>query len=221
MPFCAIVILDSAINFLWVVFFLSLLGLSGIFFHQFLYPILKKDRSSNEYPVRVGDEYIIVVDELSRVFNFSIGKLTGNLPTRCIAISDDHLSFQFKKNRESEEYDIFINRNSPVLFKAPRTQNFIKMDSTEKLESYELIGKNAEFRISDKIAKDRMINYIELTLGSSFFFTKLGKERMRFIINVTKIHPGLNTRVQSKDETYNWGKGDDTEEISEDEDSED
>jgi len=69
-----------------------------------------------------------------------------------------------------------------------------------------VIGKTAEFRISDKIAKDRMVNYIELSLSSAFFFTKLGQERMKFGIIVTKIHPGLNIRIQSKDGTYGWGK---------------
>lgn len=83
---------------------------------------------------------------------------------------------------------------------------FSKMESAEKLDSYEVIGKNADFRISDKVVKERMIQYFEISLSSEFFINNFGKERMRFIFTITKIHPGLNRRTPVKKGLYGFGK---------------
>lgn len=86
------------------------------------------------------------------------------------------------------------------------------MDSKESFESYEIIGHPAEFRISDKIVKDRMVNYIEISLTASFYFNKLGKERMRFQFRIGKIQPGINRFQRFRGDVYAWGKEGDDEE---------
>lgn len=149
------------------------------------------------------------MDEATRNHTFTVGKLAGNLATKCVAISEDHLVFQFKKDRDMEEYEIQISRNGPVLYKHPRMNLLSKMEAKEKLESYEIIGKKANFRISDKIVKGGMANFIELSLSCAFYITKLGKERLKFTISVNKIVPGLNPRLMNKDGLYPWGKNPD------------
>ncbi|GBF48588.1 hypothetical protein LPTSP4_00870 [Leptospira ryugenii] len=183
----------------------------GVVYHQFIYPILSRKDSDRFIPVQVGDHYDITIDEVSRFGSFTVGCKTGHLATRCQAISEDHLIFQFKKSRDSEDYTITVLRNGPSFYKPPRMDTYGKMENKESFDSYEIIGHPAEFRISDKIIKDRMVNFIEIALSSSFYFNKLGKERMKFTFTIGKIQPGINRKVRFKDDTYAFGKEEDSE----------
>lgn len=182
------------------------LGLFGVIYQQFIFPIVSRKDSDRFIPVQTGDHYDLVVDEVSRFGQFSIGCKSGQLATRCNAISEDHLIFQFKKSKDSEDYAITVLRNAPTFYKPPRMEIYSKMESREIFDSYEIIGHPAEFRISDKIIKERMVNFIEIALSSSFYFNKLGKERMKFTFTVGKIQPGINRKVRFRDETYAFGK---------------
>ncbi|WP_246047396.1 hypothetical protein [Leptospira ognonensis] len=185
---------------------LSVLGLLGIIYQQFIFPLVSRKDSNRLVPVQTGDHYDLVVDEVSRFAQFSIGCKTGLLATRCNAISEDHLIFQFKKGRDSEDYTITILKNAPTFYKPPRMEMYGKMESKETFDSYEIIGHPAEFRISDKIIKERMVNFIEIALSSSFYFNRLGKERMKFTFTIGKIQPGINRKVRFRDDTYGFGK---------------
>jgi hypothetical protein len=156
-------------------------------------------------PPPPGSSFEYVVSESERTSSFVIGRDIGNIATRCAAISDEHLVFTFKKDDVHEEYDITIKRSAPVLIKPPRTPTYSVMDSTEKLESHEIIGKTADFRISNQINKERMINFIEISLSSKFIINKNGKERLQFVFTITKVQPGL---AVSPDKTghYPWGR---------------
>ena len=90
------------------------------------------------------------------------------------------MSFTFKKDPRAEEYTITIKREGPVLYKHPRMTHFLKMAATEKLESHELIGKLAEFRLSDKISKERMIDFLEITLSTAFVISKSGQQSYEY-----------------------------------------
>lgn len=147
-----------------------------------------------------------MVPESQRNVRFSVGQTSGNIRTYCNTISDNHLIFNLKKAKDSEDYEIQILRNSAVLFKPPGMPTFSKMESSEKLDSYEVIGKSADFRISDKVVKERMTQYFEIGLSSEFFINNFGKERMRFIFTITKIHPGLNRKTPIKKGLYAFGK---------------
>lgn len=157
-------------------------------------------------PISVGDSFSFVVEETARQSSFSIGKKTGNLRTLCSAIQEDHLVFEIKKNRDNEEYSLTIIKNGPTLFKPPRMDTYTKMDSREKMEGYEIIGHSADFRISDKIIKERMVNFIEIRLSTSFFYNRSGKERMKFSFTILKIMPGLERSKRERDGSFGWGQ---------------
>jgi len=204
----AIAIQDEFIFVLVGALVLSTVGLLGVIYQQFIFPIVSRQGSNRLVPVQTGDHYDLVIDEVSRFGQFSIGCKTGHLATRCQAISEDHLIFQFKKSKDSEDYAITILKNAPTFYKPPRMEIYSKMESREAFDSYEIIGHPAEFRISDKITKDRMVNFIEVSLSSSFYFNRLGKERMKFTFTIGKIQPGINRKVRYRDDTYTFGKED-------------
>lgn len=157
-------------------------------------------------PPEVGQEYYLITDETARTTTFTIGRNMGDIPTKCSAISEGHLTFTFKKHSMDEEYEIVIKRGGPTLFKPPRMQTYSVMESTEKLESYEIIGKIAEFRISNQLIKERMINYIEIGFTSKFIFDKKGKERLQFIFKIEKIHPGFNLHKRDGNGNFPFGR---------------
>ena len=202
----AVFISETGNLLLWVFLVISVVGLLGIIYLQLIHPFLAKRESEFYEPPHEGKQYTILVDEMTRTYRFKVGQRTGNLATRCSAISEDHLDFNFKKSRDSEDYDILIKKNGNTLFRAPRTEHYTKMESEEKIASYEIIGHTCQFRISDSLTKDRMINYIELTLSSEFFFNKMGKERLRFHLTVSSIVPGINTSVKNRNRVYPFGK---------------
>ncbi|MCG6167908.1 hypothetical protein [Leptospira sanjuanensis] len=181
-------------------------GLAFLFFQEVIYPAIKKGSAGAGTPPEEGDRFVLVVSESQRNVRFTVGQTSGEIRTYCNAISDNHLVFNIKKAKDSEDYEIQILKNSPVLFKPPAMPTFSKMESTEKLDSYEIIGKSADFRISDKVTKERMTQYFEIRLSSEFFINNFGKERMRFIFTIAKIHPGLNRRTPIKKGLYAFGK---------------
>ncbi|TGK84607.1 hypothetical protein EHQ24_06345 [Leptospira noumeaensis] len=210
--FLSIAILDSFTLVLSGVLTISILGLGLVVYNQFIHPILSRKDSDRFIPVQTGDKYDLVVDELSRFASFQVGSKTGQLATRCNAITEDHLIFQFKKSRDSEDYTITVLKNGPTFYKPPRMEHYGKMESKESFESYEIIGHPAEFRISDKITKERMVNFIEVSLTSSFYFNRSGKERMKFTFEVGKIQPGINRKVRFRGDVYGFGKEEGAEE---------
>jgi len=202
----ALILLDSFIGFLWVVLILSFVGLFFILWNQFILPYWKLKALELPNPIQVGDAFDFVVPDSERQGRFSIGKKLSDLNTLCSHISEDHLVFDIKKNNENEEYSIVVTRNGPTLFKPPRMDVYSKMEAREKIEGYEIIGHFADFRISDKIVKERMVNYIEIRLSTSYFFNKYGKERMKFTFTVIKIHPGFNRTKRNRDGCFGWGQ---------------
>ncbi len=89
---------------------------------------------------------------------------------------ENHLVFQIKKSKDSEDYTITVLKNGPSFYKPPRMEHYEKMESKESFESYEIIGHPVEFRISDKIVKDRMVNFIEISLTASFYLQNWEKK---------------------------------------------
>lgn len=203
--FLSIIIQDFYLHSLWVLILLSATGLCWVMYNQFIKPYIELKEKEMLPPPPVGTAYEYLVSETERTSSFVIGRAIGNISTRCAAISDEHLVFTFKKDDTHEEYDITIKRSAPVLFKPPRTPTYSVMDSTEKLESHEVIGKTADFRISNQINKERMINFIEISLSSKFIINKNGKERLMFIFTISKIQPGLASSPDNSGH-YPWGK---------------
>jgi len=191
---------------LGILFIICLIGLGAVFYSQLVQPFIDQRISEIEYPPEIGQKFEYIVNEADRVSYFSIGANTGDIPTKCAAISEDHLNFIFKKDPRNEEYSITIKRSGPVLYKHPRMSHFLKMAGTEKLESHELIGKVAEFRLSDKISKERMIDFIEITLSTAFVISKSGRERMKFIFTFNKVHPGFNLKTKNRKGLFPLGK---------------
>lgn len=201
----SIIIQDFYLHSLWVLILLSATGLGWVFYNQFLRPYIELREKEMLPPPPQGAVFEYLVSETERTSTFIIGRALGSIATRCAAISEDHLVFTFKKDDTHEEYDITVKRGAPVLFKAPRTPTYSVMDSSEKLESHEVIGKTADFRISNQINKERMINFIEISLSSKFIINKNGKERLQFIFTISKIQPGLASSPD-KSGHYPWGK---------------
>jgi len=201
-----ILLQDSQTIVLWIFFSISIVGLFLIIINQFILPIIRMKSLELPNPISVGDSYDLVVNEIERIAHFAIGKKIGNIQTLTKAITEDHLVFHFKKARDSEDYDISIQKNGLVLYKPPRMDIYSKMDSKETLESNEIIGHTADFRLSDKVVKERMINFVEISMSSSFFFNKSGNERMKFTFTITKIQPGLNRAKRNREGTFDWGQ---------------
>jgi hypothetical protein len=192
-----------------LLYFIAILAIGvilAVLYFQLLVPFMELKKNEIPFPPKVGDVFTYVVNESERSPTFTIGKSRGNIVTKCAPISEGHLTFLFKKNPFAEEYDIIIKKGGPTLFKPPRVATYSLMDPTERLESHEIIGKSAEFRISGQVIKERMINYIEISLTSKFFFTKMGKERLQFLFKIEKIHPNLNLNHKDDDGNFYFGK---------------
>lgn len=200
------VLLDSFDYFVGFLFVLSLIVIFYVLYDQILKPYIELKSKEIPLPPEVGQEYYFITDETARISTFTIGRNMGDIPLKCSAISEGHLTFTFKKHPMNEEYEIIIKRGGPTLFKPPRMQTYSVMESTEKLESYEIIGKVAEFRISNQLIKERMINYIEIGFTSKFIFDKNGRERLQFIFKIEKIHPGLNLSKRDSNGNFPFGK---------------
>jgi hypothetical protein len=182
------------------------LGLVLAFYNQLIKPYVDLKISEIDYPPNLGDTFDYVMSDTDRFYNYSIGANTGNIITKCSSISENHLVFQFKKDSRNEDYQITVKKEGAVLFKPPRMNHYSKMAGSEKIESHEIIGKTAEFRISDKITKDRMIDFIEITLTANFFFDRMGRERMKFTFKITKIHPGFNLKQKNSKGLFPFGR---------------
>ncbi len=203
----AIIIQNSALYLLGFIFLISIAGILLVLYNQIFKPYIDLKVSEIETPPNTGDEFVFVMSELERFATYTVGANTGDIITKCAAISEGHLNFQFKKDPKHENYQISIKREGAVLIKPPRMNIFSKMPATEKIESHELIGKSAFFRISDKVTKDgRMIDYIEISLTAKFFFDKIGSERLKFIFVINKIHPGFNLKNKNSKDLFSFGK---------------
>lgn len=203
----AIIIQNSALYLLGFIFLICLAGILLALYNQIFKPYIDLKVSEVETPPNHGDQFEFVMSELERFATFNVGANTGDIITKCAAISEGHLNFQFKKDPKHEEYQITIKRDGAALIKPPRMNIFSKMAGTEKIESHELIGKSAFFRISDKITKDgRMIEFIEISLTAKFFFDKMGRERLKFTYEISKIHPGINLKNKNGKGLFPFGK---------------
>ena len=196
--YLAVIIQDGWIYFLWSLLFLGFSGMFYFFYLQFLVPYLELKARAVIPPPEEGTEFEVVVSELERNATFVIGRIGGNMATKCSSISENHLIFQFKRLRESEEYDITVKKGGHTLVKPPKMSIYSNMDNVLKLESHELISSSADFRLSDSIIKERMSSYIEIHLGSKFFINSKGKERMKFIFKLVKIHPGMHFKKNAQ-----------------------
>ncbi|PJZ68584.1 hypothetical protein CH373_15040 [Leptospira perolatii] len=192
--------------FLYLLFAIAGIGFLFFLYWEIVRPYLLKTKPGQMDPPDEGQVFSLVIPESTRSYKFSIGQISGDVRTVCKAIQDNHLVFHIKKAKETEDYDIEIEKQGPTLIKPPRMQFFTKMESVEKLESHEIIGYTANFRISDKVIKERMTQYFEISLGSEFFMNRMGKERMRFLFTIEKIHPGLSYGSRDKKGLYSFGK---------------
>ena len=201
-----IIIQDIFLNLLYVVLSLAIVGLGYIIFIEFVRPYFALKAEGETPPPQVDDKYELVVKESERMSVFSVGQMSGDLITKCVAISEDHLIFQFKKAGLGDAFDIIIKRNGPTLFKPPRMDYFLKMDGTERLEGHEIIGKSAFFRISDNIIKDRMTNYIEISLTTNYFIDQRGREKVKFVFTITKVQPSINLKTRNRKGLYSFSR---------------
>jgi hypothetical protein len=190
--YLAVILPDGWVYFLWLLLVIGLSGILYFLYLQFFVPYLELKAKAVIPPPEEGTEFEIVVSELERNAVFTIGRIGGNMATKCSSISENHLIFQFKRLRESEEYDITVKKGGPTLVKPPKMNIYSNMDNILKLESHELISSSADFRLSDSIIKERMSSYLEIHLGSKFFINAKGAERMKFIFKLVKIHPGMH-----------------------------
>ena len=208
---------ENAFLILWILLIISAAGLAAILFSQILLPYFSRRDAGIYDPPAEGQKYEMIVDEMERIYQFSIGKKSGQLPTRIAELSEDHLVLLFKKAKDSENYDITIKRSGPVLYRPPRMEHYTVMESADHLESHEIIGHKAEFRLAGKLNKDRMAHYIELSLSSMFIINRIGRERMKFIVTVEKLQPGINTDKPMKGRLFQFGKSKNKSESEEEE----
>lgn len=181
-------------------------GLLSVLYLQFYIPYQKLKLATRPLPIEAGERFGFVLEETERQKEVTIGRLQGNIVTRIKGLQEAHVIITFKRIRETENYTITITKKGPVLLNPPRTDHFSKLESKHVFDSHEIIGNQCEIRISDVFQKDRMLHYIEFVITAEFFVGKTGRERLKFWVTVSKIHPGLNLENPTKDNLYLWGQ---------------
>ncbi len=194
----------SMFVFFIIIFILSLYG-----FYIYIYePSYKIYMDLQSPPPREGEVKEILIVPKQRKKKITIGSLTSDIALRLKGIEDRHLEITIQKDKDLEEYKITINplAKDKVLWKAPHTKNVVVLNEPDTFEGRELIGHPAYIRIVGLMQRNRPIHYVEFELSVKFIIDNSGEERMKFILKLTKIYPGIDLKSRNKKGIYSFGK---------------
>lgn len=179
--------------------------LLGFFYHFILYPALKVMADTSSPPPAPGERKELILKN-GRHLRYRLGLVDSDWKLRMKGIVEDHLVFDFRKDRTLEEYEIEIIPGGPVLYRPPHEQRLQRMKGRDRMESRELIGHPALFRLVAAMQGERPVHYIEFELSTRFFIDNAGDERMKFIVELKRIHPGIDLKSRNKRGVYSFGR---------------
>ncbi|MFN3604012.1 MAG: hypothetical protein ACK4UJ_04810 [Leptonema sp. (in: bacteria)] len=178
-------------------------------FYKFIYiPSKKLYLDLQSPPLEVGSVTEIVVDQNQKKKVIRIGSLLSDISLRLKGIEDPHVEIQFVKEKGLEEYEIILYpvAKKKTLWKAPHTQNFILLETSEKLESREFIGHPGYLRLVGLMQSGRPLHYVEVEISVKYFIDSFGEERMKFLFKINRIYPGIDLDSRDKRGIYSFGR---------------
>ena len=135
-----------------------------------------------------------------------IGQVDGQIATRMVGIREDHLKLTFLKERDLEEYQITVDSGGPVFFRPPHARHLENLKGREVFESRELIGHPASFRVVALVRDGRPVQYIEFELSTRFVMNRMGEEKMKFVLELKRVFPGLDSKSRNKKGVFSFSR---------------
>lgn len=194
-----LLMLPAYINYLMLA--LGILSFGGslyLVYRIVIGPALQALADLEAPPPTEGYVYDIVIDPKERRKKVSIGQLDGTIRTHMQGIKEDHLVLLFTKDRDLEEYEISVNPGGFLLYRPPHGAKLDFLNHKESFESRELIGHPATFRLGAGVRDKRAFQYVEFELTTKFVINQLGEERMKFLLEVKRIFPGVEKESRKK-----------------------
>ncbi len=188
---------------------LGVIGIAAVGFvlYQLIFgPALKAQADRDAPPPEQGAVWEIIVDEKARQRVVSIGQIDSEVQTRMAGIKDDHIVLRFRKERDLEEYEIHLTPGGQVFYVAPHTKRAEVMKGPESFASRELIGYPAVMRLAAAVRDARPIQYLEFELATKYFINQFGTEKMKFILTLKKIVPGIDLKSRDRKGIYSFGR---------------
>jgi hypothetical protein len=186
--------------------FISISGIAYVFYRSILQPVFRIKADIESPPLKVGFTHVILIDDTNRTKRIGIGQMSSEIKTRLTGIKEDHLVLQIKKERTMEEYAIEVIPNGPVYCKSPHSQKMEQLKGNDIVESRELIGHPALFRLAALVKSGRVLQYLEFELSTNFIIDTFGRERMKFSLTLKQIFPSLNINSRNKKGIYSFGR---------------
>lgn len=199
--------------FLLVIVILLIYG-----FYLYIYlPSYKIYMDLQSPPPKEGTQLEIVLEPNQKRKIITIGSITATIPLRLKGIEDIHVELIIEKEKGIEEYKIILKpiAKNKVLWKAPHVKNTVLLNEPDTIQSSELIGHPAYFRVVALMQNNRPIHYVEFELSMKYFIDNIGEERIKFFLKINKIYPGIDLKSRDKKGIYSFGrlKTEDKEEI--------
>lgn len=191
--------------------FMGTAGIIGVLlltytvYRVFFWPAFQVMASTTSPPPEVGSVHEIVLRNV-RHLRFHIGLVDADLKLRMKGINEDHLVLDFKRDRKLEEYEILVIPAGTVFIRLPHIKTLERMKGRETIQSHEMIGHSATFRLVAVMQGERPIHYIEFEMSSKYFIDNAGDERMKFILELKRIYPGIDLKSRNKKGIYNFGR---------------
>lgn len=185
---------------------IGLAAVAVVFYQLILGPALKAQADRDAPPPEQGAVWEIIVDEKARQRVVSIGQIDSEVQTRMAGIKDDHLVIRFRKERDLEEYEINLTPGGQVFYIAPHSKRTEVMKGPETFASRELIGYPAVMRLAAAVRDARPVQYLEFQLATKYFINQFGTEKMKFILTLKKIIPGIDLKSRDRKGIYSFGR---------------
>ncbi len=157
-------------------------------------------------PPDVGFTYEIVMGVDARTRNVSIGLLDSDIKTQLHGISENHVILRLRKEPDMEEYTVYVVPRHHLYYRGPHATKLELLRETTEFESHELIGHPALLRVVGAMQHNRPLQYLDFELSCDYFFNVSGQERMRFLLKLTKIHPGVDRIKPIKRGIYRFAR---------------
>ncbi|MBX7058194.1 MAG: hypothetical protein K1X75_09010 [Leptospirales bacterium] len=184
----------------------ALLGVSWILYIVVVAPARRVKAEQDAPPPQVGYALDLFLSDQNRQRKVSIGLLDSDIKLRLSGIREDQLILRFEKERGLEEYQINIQPGANVYYRPPHGRKIEAMKDGETVESRELIGHAAAFRLAASVKNNRALQYVEFELSVKFVINNLGEEVMRFTLSLTRIFPGVDTGSRNKQGLYGFSR---------------
>ncbi len=184
----------------------ALIGISWIFYMLFVGPARKLKAEQDAPPPQEGYTYEILISDENRQRTVRVGLLDADIKLRLNGIRDDHLQIRFVKERGLQEYQIDLIPGPNVYYRPPHARKIEAMKAAESIESRELIGHPASFRLAASVKNNRALQYVEFELSTRFIINNLGEEVMRFTLALTRIFPGVDIQSRNNRGLYMFSR---------------